>query len=168
MYFKVRPANIRHQTNVVSLLGSGGIVMHSMGTAAIPISCVPIVFVGKLQHSQQTQNICITFVQHRPNIFDIGPTLYKCYTNVLVCWDAYHDNHLTLLSDLRVSCFWSKLSLILFACYRTLVVYYYQTLVIKRWFWLPIFYSVIYSSSVFLFPHCCWQSKQNIHGYVYK
>ena len=30
---------------------------------------------------QQTQNICMTFIQRRPNIFDIGPTLYKCYTN---------------------------------------------------------------------------------------
>ena len=32
---------------------------------------------------QQTQNICTTFVQRRPNVFDVGPTLYKCYTNVL-------------------------------------------------------------------------------------
>ena len=31
--------------------------------------------------SQHTQTICITFVQRRPNIFDVGPTLYKCYTN---------------------------------------------------------------------------------------
>ena len=27
--------------------------------------------------------ICITFLQRRPNVFDVGPTLYKCYTNVL-------------------------------------------------------------------------------------
>ena len=33
--------------------------------------------------TQQTQNICITFVQRRPNVFDVGPTLYKCHTNVL-------------------------------------------------------------------------------------
>ena len=33
--------------------------------------------------SQQTKNICITFVQCRPNVFDVGPTLNKCYTNVL-------------------------------------------------------------------------------------
>ena len=32
--------------------------------------------------AQQTQNICITFIQRRPNVFDAGPTLYKCYTNV--------------------------------------------------------------------------------------
>ena len=33
--------------------------------------------------TQQTQNNCITFIQRRPNVFDAGPTLYKCYTNVL-------------------------------------------------------------------------------------
>ena len=33
--------------------------------------------------SLQTQNICITFIQCRPNVFDVGPTLYKCHTNVL-------------------------------------------------------------------------------------
>ena len=33
--------------------------------------------------AQYTQNICrpITFMQRRPNVFDFGPTLYKCYTN---------------------------------------------------------------------------------------
>ena len=33
--------------------------------------------------TQQTQDLCITFVQRRPNVFDVGPALYKCYTNVL-------------------------------------------------------------------------------------
>ena len=33
--------------------------------------------------AQQTQNFFITFVQRRPNAFDSGPTLYKCYKNVL-------------------------------------------------------------------------------------
>ena len=32
---------------------------------------------------QLTQNICITFVQGRTNVEDVGPTLYKCYTYVL-------------------------------------------------------------------------------------
>ena len=27
--------------------------------------------------AQQTQNICITFIQRRPNVFDVDPTLYK-------------------------------------------------------------------------------------------
>ena len=33
--------------------------------------------------TQQAQIICITFVQRRLNVFDVGPTLYKCYANVL-------------------------------------------------------------------------------------
>ena len=33
--------------------------------------------------SQKAQNIRIIFVQRRPNVFDVGPTLYKCYTTVL-------------------------------------------------------------------------------------
>ena len=36
-----------------------------------------------LPETQRAQNICITFIQRRPNVFDVGPTLYKCYTNVL-------------------------------------------------------------------------------------
>ena len=32
---------------------------------------------------QQTHSICIIFLQCRPNVEDVGPTLYKCYTNVL-------------------------------------------------------------------------------------
>ena len=32
---------------------------------------------------QQSQNICITFVQCWTNVEDVGPTLYKCYTSVL-------------------------------------------------------------------------------------
>ena len=33
---------------------------------------------------KKTQNSCITFIQRRPNVFDVGPTLYKCYANVLL------------------------------------------------------------------------------------
>ena len=43
--------------------------------------------------SQQTPNICITFVQRRPNVFDVGPTLYKCNKNVL-CLLGYLCKHL--------------------------------------------------------------------------
>ena len=28
--------------------------------------------------SQQTQIICMPFVQRQPDVFDVGPTLYKC------------------------------------------------------------------------------------------
>ena len=33
--------------------------------------------------TEQTSNICITFIQCWSNVEDVGPTLYKCYTNVL-------------------------------------------------------------------------------------
>ena len=33
--------------------------------------------------SQQTQNICMTFIQYWTNVEDVCPALYKCYTNVL-------------------------------------------------------------------------------------
>ena len=33
--------------------------------------------------SQQTQNICIIFVQPPLIVFDVGPPLYKCCTKVL-------------------------------------------------------------------------------------
>ena len=53
-----------------------------------------------LRHiSQQTQHICITYVQRRSNVFDVGPTLYKCYTNVqmfCVCWDAFTTMYIAL------------------------------------------------------------------------
>ena len=35
-----------------------------------------------LETSEKTQNICKTCVQRRPKVFDVGPTLYKCHTNV--------------------------------------------------------------------------------------
>ena len=31
-----------------------------------------------------TQFNCITFIQRRPNVFDVGPILYKWYANVCV------------------------------------------------------------------------------------
>ena len=34
-------------------------------------------------YTQETQNISITFVQCWTNVEDVGPTLYKCYANVL-------------------------------------------------------------------------------------
>ena len=38
---------------------------------------------GPASGFQQTQNICITFVQRRLNVFDVSPTLHKCHTNLL-------------------------------------------------------------------------------------
>ena len=36
-------------------------------------------------------NICITFIQHRPNVYDIGPTLYKRYTNDAKAYAIKHS-----------------------------------------------------------------------------
>ena len=38
--------------------------------------------------ADKTRNICIAFVQRRPNVKDVGPTLYKCYTLFCVCWET--------------------------------------------------------------------------------
>ena len=55
----------------------------------------------------------ITFIQRRPNVFDVGPTLYKCYTNSLrllsraryiTCVDLVSLCHLTPPD----SFYWSK------------------------------------------------------------
>ena len=55
-------------------------------------------------HAQQTQNICITFIQCRRNVFDVGPTLYKCYTNALClldrptyCCYAVRQTHVSII-----------------------------------------------------------------------
>ena len=44
-----------------------------------PGSCGKLSVMG----TQQTRNICITFVQCWTNVEDVGPALYTCYTNVL-------------------------------------------------------------------------------------
>ena len=52
---------IRHWANIKTKLGSSALS----------------------QNCTTSSDSCITFVQRRPNVFDVGPTLYKCYTNVL-------------------------------------------------------------------------------------
>ena len=37
-----------------------------------------------MAHGEETQNICITSVQRRPHVFDVGPTLYKCHA-IFLC-----------------------------------------------------------------------------------
>ena len=36
--------------------------------------------------AQQTQDICMTFMQCRPNVFDVGPTLHKIIQMSCVYW----------------------------------------------------------------------------------
>ena len=35
--------------------------------------------------TQQTQNICIKFIQCQPNVSNVDPTLHKYYTNGCLC-----------------------------------------------------------------------------------
>ena len=58
--------------------------------------------------SQQTQNICIAFVQCWTKVDDVGPTLYKCYTNVL-CLLGFHVNKHTLITQKNSLIFTCKL-----------------------------------------------------------
>ena len=47
-------------------------------------------------------NICITFVQCWPNVGDVGPTLYKCYTFIaLLCVQLNWVDRLTLSNTSR-------------------------------------------------------------------
>ena len=40
--------------------------------------------------AQQTQDICITFIQRRPNVFDVGPTLHKVIQMFCVYWTCQY------------------------------------------------------------------------------
>ena len=53
--------------------------------------------------SQQTQNICITFVQCWTNVEDIEPTSYRCYSKVLCLLDLECKIH--FLHYLHSKCF---------------------------------------------------------------
>ena len=50
------------------------------------------------ENSQQTQNICITFVQCWANVEDVGPALYKCYTKT----SKRHSNHCFVQNELHL------------------------------------------------------------------
>ena len=56
---------------------------------------------------QQTQNICITFIQCWVNVEDVGPTLHKCYTYVLCllgcCQPTYETQNNTISVQTIVS-----------------------------------------------------------------
>ena len=51
--------------------------------------------------SQKTQNICITFIQRRPNVFDVGPTLYKVIQMFSADWGSI------LTSDIERGLTWA-------------------------------------------------------------
>ena len=66
-----------------------GICNHGDTIAWLHLQCL---------HNTNT-NICIAFVQRRTNVFDVGPTLHKCYTNVwrLLGWQFSWLGRLTIV-----------------------------------------------------------------------
>ena len=42
-----------------------------------------ISYAKKRRKNSRLVNVCIPFIQRPPNVSDVGPTLYKCYTNDL-------------------------------------------------------------------------------------
>ena len=53
---------------------------------AAVILCIMSVY--HVYDSQQTQNICITFIKRRPNVFDVGPTLSNVIQMFCVYWSV--------------------------------------------------------------------------------
>ena len=64
--------------------------------------------------AQQTQDICITFIQRRPNVFDVGPALHKVIQMFCVYWVTIqawgvkqfpnpHNNTVSLFASQRPS-----------------------------------------------------------------
>ena len=74
-----------HGTPDFDALSGRGITEEILKALSVagPPSCASVALRRRLARSQQAQNICITFSKRRPNVFDVGPTLYKCFTNVL-------------------------------------------------------------------------------------
>ena len=57
--------------------------------------------------NQQAQNLSIAFVQRRPNVFDVGPALYKCYTNILRLLEMLLDYKVSLAATRALAADWT-------------------------------------------------------------
>ena len=55
--------------------------LQAIGIVHCYLNLLSTTFTERLLSKQK--NTCITFVQLRPNVFDIGPALYKWYTKAL-------------------------------------------------------------------------------------
>ena len=70
---------------------AGEPALHQRRINIIVSAAVSHILIDLGNTSQQTQNICITFIQCWPNIEDVGPALFKCYTNML-CLLGWYKN----------------------------------------------------------------------------
>ena len=82
--FRLDPAC---RTLSIDLIDLAPLVFPFFHTFPVPGSHECIVLLAAVIASQytipETQNICMTFAQCWFNVEEVGPTLYKCYTNVL-------------------------------------------------------------------------------------
>ena len=80
---------------------------------------------------RETQNSFITFIQRRTNVVDVGPTLYKCYSNVFVF--AGHTQWSFKIVDLSMYlpcfCMYIRLKLLYRACILVQVTIYRRLLI---------------------------------------
>ena len=88
------PNNQRFPTVwLTGIMKGWGYILYSRGLEIqrdlLELYCFPLYIVhdswghNRCIVSQQTQNICITFVQCWTNVEDVGLMLFKCYANVL-------------------------------------------------------------------------------------
>ena len=57
--------------------------------------------------NQQAQNLSIAFVQRLSNVFDVGPALYKCYTNILRLLEMLLDYKVSLAATRALAADWT-------------------------------------------------------------
>ena len=76
----------------------------ALKAAVLTTTLGPTPYLGRIWEAfQQTQNICMTFLQCWVNVKDVEPTLYKCYTNVWCLLGCYECRHYS--QKKRVACF---------------------------------------------------------------
>ena len=70
---------------VENCLTGGGYLLASSSAASVEMLGAGMLGISP-HRGPVKQNICVTLIHCRPNVKDAGPTLYKCYANVLCCW----------------------------------------------------------------------------------
>ena len=76
------PSNTTHRPQLFQRCANISDVDTTSWVIFLNTVALQILHVAGINTPQQTSNVFITFVQCRPNVFDVGPTLYKCYTNI--------------------------------------------------------------------------------------
>ena len=75
--------------------------------------------------TKQTQNNCIIFIQRRPNVFDVGSTLYKFYTNLFLFAGK--------LPSKAITAYFSSIHLLPLQCSLVCISYVLTTVLFLQW-----------------------------------